>query len=107
MYKKNKIEKTTISINDSYIGETIEKKVRRITNQNEPITDGAEVIYTERKDGVKAEFNVRTDRFELAVDATDYISRSQIAKRENKMEAIKGGAENAQSVGGTSAEAAE
>jgi len=107
MYRKNKIEKTTISINDSYVGETIEKKVRRITNQNEPITDGAEVIYTERKDGVKAEFNVRTDRFELAVDATDYISRSQIAKRENKMEAIKGGAGDAPSAGGTSAEAAE
>ena len=33
-------------------GEYIEEKVRRITENNEPIEDGAPIIYTERKDGV-------------------------------------------------------
>ena len=35
-----------------YEGETIEQKVNRIVNNNEPITDGAPIIFTERKDGV-------------------------------------------------------
>ena len=33
-------------------GEYIEEKVRRITENGEPIEDGAPIIYTERKDGV-------------------------------------------------------
>ena len=33
-------------------GESIENKVRRITENNEPITDGAPIIYTNRDDGV-------------------------------------------------------
>ena len=30
-------------------GESIENKVRRITENNEPITDGAPIIYTNRE----------------------------------------------------------
>ena len=41
-------------------GEYIEEKVRRITENNEPIEDGAPIIYTERKDGVNPAYNIRT-----------------------------------------------
>ena len=75
-----------LNINNSYEGETIETKVRRITENKEPITDGAPVIYTDRKDGTKPEFNIRTDRFEIALDAMDYVNRSRTAKR---MEVVK------------------
>lgn len=34
---------------ETYSGETIETKVERVTANNEPITDGAEVVYTEKK----------------------------------------------------------
>ena len=30
-------------------------------------------IYTEKKDGVQPEFDIRTDRFEVAIDAIDKI----------------------------------
>ena len=40
-------------------GEYIEEKVRRITENNEPIEDGAPIIYTERKDGVNPAANYR------------------------------------------------
>ena len=33
----------------SYEGETIENKVQRIVLNKEPIEDGAEIIYTEKK----------------------------------------------------------
>lgn len=82
MYKRLvKKGKTSIKVNESYIGESIEVKVRRVVNQNEPITDGAPRIYTERKDGVKPEYDIRTDRFELAVDATDYMTKTSLAER--------------------------
>ena len=43
-----------IKTNNEYQeGESIENKVRRITENNEPITDGAPIIYTNREDGVK------------------------------------------------------
>ena len=64
-----------------YEGETIEKKVARITLTNEPITDTAPIIYTEKKDGVLPAYNIRTDRFDLAIDAMDKIEVERIAKK--------------------------
>ena len=94
MYRKIKASKTDLHFNNSVEGETIEEKIRRITNNKEPITDGAPLVYTERKDGVRPEFDIRTDRFEIAVDAMDRIAKEKIAKREerhNPLKAVKGG----------------
>lgn len=66
-------------------GETIEQKVRRITVNKEPITDGAPQIYTDRKDGVQAQYNIKTDRWEIAVDAMSYIDKSHKARREERL----------------------
>ena len=55
MYKFKKTKTTSLSINESYEGETIEAKVRRIMQTNEPITDTAPTIFTKRKDGVLPE----------------------------------------------------
>lgn len=85
MYKRNKVPATTIERNTSYQGERIEQKIHRIVHNNEPITDGAPLIYTERKDGVQPQYDIRTDRFEIAVDAMDYVTRSQQAKREERV----------------------
>ena len=68
-------------MNNCVIGETIEQKISRIVNNKEPIKDGAPVIYMERKDGVKPEFNVRTDRFEVGLDAMDTVTKTKITKR--------------------------
>ena len=74
-------------INETYEGITIETKVNRITQSKEPITDGAPLIYTEKKDGVNPAYDVRTDRFEIALDAFSKIDASRKAKREARAEA--------------------
>ena len=74
---------TTLIVNNSLEGESIEAKVCRIVNNGEPISDGAPLIYTERKDGVKEEYNIRTDRFDIALNAMDYVTKSNRAKRDN------------------------
>lgn len=82
MYKKQQPTKTTLKVNNSYEGETIEKKINRIVNNKEPIKDGAPVIYTDRKDGVRPEYDIRSDRFEIALEATDHIAKTHLAKRQ-------------------------
>lgn len=82
MYKKPNYPKTGIKSRPLVEGETIERKVERLIQNKEPIKDGAPPIYTERKDGVNSAYNVRTDRWELAVDAMTRIEKSKQAKRD-------------------------
>jgi hypothetical protein len=65
-------------------GEPIEHKVARVVKNGEPIKDGAPLVYTERKDGVNAAYNIRTDRWEIAADAMDKVHKTMIAKRDSK-----------------------
>lgn len=82
MYKKTIQPKTLLKINTSIIGETIEKKMRRVVENKEAIKDGAPIIYTPREEGVNPAHNIRTDRFQIAAEKMDYISKSRIAKRQ-------------------------
>lgn len=85
MYKQNKISKTTLVVNKSKEGEFIEAKVRRILNNKEPIKDGAPRVFTERKDGVKPEYDIRSDKWEAAVEVTTQLSNSHSNKREERI----------------------
>lgn len=85
MYNKTKPTKTSIKVNESYKGETIEQKMNRVVNNKEPITDGAPIIFTDRKDGVLPAYDIRTDRWDVAIDAMDKVSKTQIAKREQRI----------------------
>lgn len=86
MYNKTKQQPTvtSLSVNQSYEGETLEQKIERVTNNKEPISDGAPLIYTDRKDGVQPGYDIKTDRFDVAIEAMDKISKSHKAKRENR-----------------------
>ena len=85
MFKNTLPNKTTIKTNQAKAGEYIEAKVRRVLNNKEPIKDGAPRIYTERKDGVRPEYDIRTDKWESAVEATSAIVQSHINKREERI----------------------
>jgi len=84
MYIYKKPQKTTLKRNTSYQGETLEKKINRIVNNKEPIKDGAPIIYTERKDGVRPEYDIRSDRWEIALDAMDMVNKDKLAQREKR-----------------------
>ena len=66
----------------------MEEKVRRIIDNKEPIEQISPIIYTERKDGVLPQYDIRTDRFEVAQGAMSKVAATRVAKR---MELIKGG----------------
>lgn len=99
MYRKPKYNNNTIQVNNTYEGETIEQKIERMVSNREPITDGAPMTYTERKDGVNPDYNIRTDRWEHAIEGMDKATKSWRAKREGKAKIVDmpkgdGGAES-------------
>lgn len=80
--------------NLTYQAEPREVKLRKIINgEANNMEDGVfPTIYTEKKDGVQPEFDIRTDRFEVAINAIDKINQSvanQIAKNKGETEAAK------------------
>lgn len=75
----------------TYQAEPREVKLRKIiSGESNNMEDGVfPTIYTEKKDGVLPEYDIRTDRFEVAIDAIDKINKStanQIAKSKGKTE---------------------
>lgn len=78
----------------AYQAEPREVKLRKIiSGESNNMEDGVfPTIYTEKKDGVLPEYDIRTDRFEVAIDAIDKINQSvanQIVKNKGETEAVK------------------
>lgn len=63
-------------------GQSIEEQMRIALRSGEPIQATARIEYSERKDGVLPQFDIRTDRFEYARMATDKVHASQAAARQ-------------------------
>ena len=59
---------------------SLEQHLRQMLAGKEPIDLGAKFEYTDRKDGVLPQYDIRTDRYELARKAADKVSMSQLAR---------------------------
>lgn len=80
--------------NLTYQAEPREVKLRKIiSGESSNMEDGVfPTIYTEKKDGVLPEYDIRTDRFEVAIDAIDKINQSvanQVAKNKGQTDTVK------------------
>lgn len=73
-----------IKVNASYEAEPLEWILEKATTQKTPIEATSPQIFTERKDGVRPEYDIRTDRFEIAENAMDKVTKEKIAKREGQ-----------------------
>lgn len=84
LIEKRKYLKTGFEV-ETYEGELLEDKVKRITENNEPISDGAPLVYTKRADGVRPEYNVRTDKWDVAIETMDKVSQAKKNKIKENM----------------------
>ena len=82
-------------------GETLIKKIQRILDENEPLTDGAPMIYTPKQAGVRDDCNIRTDKWSLAMDAMDKVNNYKLNEYLKKGEAEAPKAAEGQTEGGT------
>lgn len=73
--------KSRIRHTDVFDGENIEKKIARIVMNNEPITDGSPLFYCNDSHDVNADYDPRTDTFEVAVLAMDHANRARYVQK--------------------------
>lgn len=83
MFKKPNYKCVAIKAGISYEAESIEKYLQKVVENKEPIESAAPMLYTPREEGVLPQYDIRTDRWDLALEATDKISKSLNAKRED------------------------
>lgn len=81
-------------------GEILIKKIQRILDENEPLTDGAPMIYTPKQAGVRSDCNIRTDKWALAMDAMDRVNNYKINEYLKKGETEAPEATEGQTEGG-------
>lgn len=74
-----------INMEDVREGLTIEETINKCVAENNPIENIVPIIYTARKDGVKPEYDIRTDRWEIAQKAMNYVAQDIQTQRETKM----------------------
>nr|WAE43953.1 MAG: hypothetical protein [Microviridae sp.] len=79
----------SIRCNESTTGERIESKIKRALENQEPIDESVDLIFTERRDGVKHEYNPRGDKWEEAVEAIGQKTKSQLTQRKEILEKKK------------------
>ena len=82
-------------------GETLIKKIQRILDENEPLTDGAPMIYTPKQAGVRDDCNIRTDKWTLAMNAMDRVNNYKLNEYLKKGEAEAPKTAEGQTEGGT------
>ena len=71
-------------------GESIEKKIDRMTQTQEPIGETAPIVYTNKTDGIVPAYDIRTDKWDVAQEAMGKVNakRNEISKL-GGMEAYK------------------
>lgn len=72
--------KSRIQINNLYEAEPLEVKLRRKMKGGKVDEEEGEgktwaITYTEKKDGVRPEYDIRTDRFEIAREAMETLEK--------------------------------
>lgn len=80
---------TPLRGNPLYFGEAIEKTVSRIFEKGEIAEVDEQRMYTEGKEGVIAETDIRSDKFDMALDAVIKAQRTVAQAKEKAKESEK------------------
>lgn len=64
-----KIKRATYAPNKTYVAEKLETRIERMMAGGEVLLTDKEPIYTEEKDGVLEETDIRTDKFDKALNS--------------------------------------
>jgi hypothetical protein len=105
MYKKVNFSKSSVSVRSVERGETIEERLARRMLAGEELESivnegGARspLNYSEAGDGVSAETDIRTDRFEVALDAMTANSKRKNVAKSADMKVVKDESDNSEDV---------
>lgn len=86
---------------ESYKGQSIEDRCKKLVETGEPIKDTSPLIYTPKEKGVMPQYDVRADKWDIAQSAMDRVNKERIAKGQQppseateKKDTAQGGATN-------------
>lgn len=85
----SKYEPTQLENTPTEFGQSLEEMLRDAVENNTPIECKTPMIYTDKADGVLPECDIRTDRQELAIEATSKWDKTMRAKTDNAPEVEK------------------
>ena len=97
-FRKIKSNNEYLKTTKSFEGQSLEEKVFNAVNSKAPIEAVAPMVYTERKDGILPETNIRTDKWEVAQEAMTVISQGIQERRAKRI--LEKGADKPNSGGG-------
>lgn len=80
MERKCKMNKTQLHRKPTEKGESIEEILRKKTATKEKVEEVNPPIYTPLADGIIPDYDIRADRFDVAIEAQDKFTASKIAK---------------------------
>ena len=65
---------------ESYKGQSIEERCKKMVETGEAIKDISPLIFTPKEKGVMPQYDVRADKWDIAQGAMDRVNRERIAK---------------------------
>lgn len=77
---------STIKGVQTYEGESIERYCERAANTQQPIENTSPIIFTAREDGVLAEHNIKTDKWDRAASTMNELATSRRQTRHKRIE---------------------
>lgn len=83
-YKQNPIMGSTLESVELTEGITMETQVALFMNNQTDLERATPLIYTERKEGIVSAYNIKSDRFDIAIDAMEKSAKSLTAKRQDR-----------------------
>ncbi len=88
--RKNTRGNSRIKRNLMMKGISLETSLQRMLQleETEGLENGTALHFNTRAEGVRPEYNIRTDRFELALQAMDEVGKMYLAKREQKGQSV-------------------
>lgn len=76
----------------TYVGRDLMQILRETTAGETPsdmVLGGEPNVYTERREGVRPEFNIRTDKYDLALEAIQWAREKRDAEKTTETESPK------------------
>lgn len=74
MYKISKRTPTSLRINNSTEGETIEQEIERLINDGTPVEHEKQPIFTKPSEGVPYGTDIRGDKWDKAIEVNEKIN---------------------------------
>lgn len=81
IYKRKVTDSRLLHINKTYKAESLMMKIRKMLANKEPIEDEIETVYTNKKDGVLPAYDIRTDRWEVAMEAIGKMQNAEVSEQ--------------------------